>query len=468
MLKDLPGMKDIVRHGATVKTETVFECKKCSKRLLKWMGRCPDCGAWNSVVEKTEKVSRNKSRQTLDPNSKLVPLDEVTSDNRPRISTGIGEFDVALGGGIVRRSVALIGGDPGIGKTTLLMQALGSIANAGAPVVYVSGEESCEQIKLRADRLGIKSDNFLLLIENNLESITETIEKSGAAVVVVDSVQSISSSSIDSHPGSVSQVRHVSSSITETIKRGSYACFLIGHVTKDGAIAGPKILEHMVDTVMYFEGDRGHPYRILRAVKNRFGSSNEIGVFEMGDSGLVEVRNPSELFLAERARNSSGSVVTALVEGVRPILAEIQALVTGPTPGQGRRACLGADPQRLALIVAVLEKKLGLALFDQDIFVNVVGGIKATEPSTDLAIACALISSVTDLAIDDRMMVFGELGLAGEVRRVSRVESRLNEAMRLGFNKIIGPRANLESKATTSGPKILPITNIREIHNLLF
>ncbi len=451
-----------------MKTEIVFECENCSKRLLKWMGRCPHCGSWNSVVEKSQPVLRGKSVTNVPSESNLIALPQIRTDDTPRISTGIGEFDVALGGGIVRRSVVLIGGDPGIGKTTLLMQALGSIAKAGHSVVYVSGEESAEQIKLRADRLAIGSDNFLVLIDNNLETISGALEKSRAAVIVVDSVQSVSSGAVDSHPGSVSQVRHVSSALTELIKRSDSACFLIGHVTKDGAIAGPKVLEHMVDTVMYFEGERGHPYRILRAVKNRFGSSNEIGVFEMGDGGLIEVKNPSELFLSERARKSSGSVVTAIVEGVRPILAEIQALVTGPTPGQGRRSCLGADPQRLALIVAVLEKKLGLALFDQDIFVNVVGGIKAYEPAVDLAIAAALISSLTDRVIDDRTLIFGEIGLAGEVRRVSRVESRLNEAVRLGFTRIIGPKANLESKPFAAGSKLESVTNIRDISTLLF
>ncbi len=451
-----------------MKTEMVFECRNCSKRLLKWMGRCPHCGAWNSVVEKAALVNRGKSRQARDPDSRLTPLTEILTDDTPRVSTGIDEFDTALGGGIVKRSVVLIGGDPGIGKTTLLMQALGRIADSGGRVVYVSGEESAQQIKLRADRLGIRADNFLLMTENNLETILERLEKNQAMVTVVDSVQSIYSGNVDSHPGSLSQVRHVSSSLTEAVKRSASACFLIGHVTKDGAIAGPKVLEHMVDTVMYFEGERGHPYRILRAVKNRFGSSNEIGVFEMGDGGLVEVKNPSELFLSERARKSSGSVVTAMVEGARPILAEIQALVTGPTPGPGRRSCIGADPQRLALIVAVLEKKIGLALFDQDIFVNVVGGMKATEPACDLAIASALISSLSDRIIDERTLVFGEVGLAGEIRRVSRVESRLNEAMKLGFNLIIGPTGNLESKSQGLDGKIVPVANISQIPSLLF
>lgn len=420
------------------------------------------------MVEKAAKVNRGKSGQTADPESKLRSLPEIQTDDTPRISTGISEFDTALGGGIVKRSVVLLGGDPGIGKTTLLMQALGRIADAGIRVIYISGEESAQQIKLRADRLGIRADNFLLMTDNNLESVLETLDRHDAAVVVVDSVQSIYSGNVDSHPGSLSQVRQVSSSITEAVKQSASACFLVGHVTKDGAIAGPKVLEHMVDTVMYFEGERGHPYRILRAVKNRFGSSNEIGVFEMSDGGLIEVKNPSELFLSERAKKTSGSVVTAMVEGARPILAEIQALVTGPTPGPGRRSCIGADPQRLALIVAVLEKKIGLALFDQDIFVNVAGGLKATEPACDLAIASALMSSFSDRIIDERTLVFGEVGLAGEIRRVSRVESRLNEATKLGFRRIIVPGGNHDSKSASLGDTIIPVTNISQINSMLF
>ena len=420
------------------------------------------------MVEKANRVNRGKTGQATDLGPKLRSLPEIQTDDTPRISAGITEFDTALGGGIVKRSVVLLGGDPGIGKTTLLMQALGRIADTGIRVIYISGEESAQQIKLRADRLGIRAENFLLMTDNNLESVIETLQKHEAAVVVVDSVQSIYSGNLDSHPGSLSQVRQVSSSITEAVKQSSSACFLVGHVTKDGAIAGPKVLEHMVDTVMYFEGERGHPYRILRAVKNRFGSSNEIGVFEMSDGGLVEVKNPSELFLSERARKTSGSVVTAMVEGARPILAEIQALVTGPTPGPGRRSCIGADPQRLALIIAVLEKKIGLALFDQDIFVNVAGGLKATEPACDLAIASALMSSFTDRIIDERTLVFGEVGLAGEIRRVSRVESRLNEATKLGFRRIILPGGNHDYKSANLGDTIIPVTNISQIYTMLF
>ena len=348
------------------------------------------------------------------------------------------------------------------------MQALGHMAHAGQKVLYVSGEESSEQLKLRADRLGIRADNFLVLVENELEAIIDKISQNEAAVVVLDSVQSVFSRSFEAQAGSVSQVRQVAGRILECIKRGSSACFIVGHVTKDGALAGPRVLEHMVDTVLYFEGERGHSYRILRAVKNRFGSASEIGVFEMGDSGLNEVANPSELFLSERPEGVSGSIVTALVEGSRPILAEIQALVTGPAPGQGRRTCLGTDSQRLALMIAVIEKKLGLTLSDQDIFLNAVGGVRATEPAADLAIAAALLSSFMDRNVPKGTLVFGEVGLAGEVRRVSRAAARMKEATRLGFHRIIAPSSNAEDLSLPAGATISGISRINELADLLF
>jgi len=363
--------------------------------------------------------------------------------------------------------VILLGGDPGIGKSTLLMQALGQMAGNGETVLYVTGEESAEQLKLRAHRLGINSQGFLVLAENQLETIIERMAESEASVVVLDSVQSCFSASFDSHAGSVSQVRHVAASVLDCIKRGSAACFIVGHVTKDGGLAGPKVLEHMVDTVLYFEGERGHPYRILRSVKNRFGSVSEIGVFEMGDLGLVEVANPSELFLSERPEGVSGSTVTALVEGSRPILAEIQALAAGPIPGQGRRTCLGVDSQRLALMIAVMEKKLGLTLTDQDIFLNAVGGVRATEPAADLSLIAALLSSYMDRTVLPGTLVFGEVGLAGEVRRVSRAAARINEATRLGFNRIIGPAGNAEL-STARDAEIFGVSHVKELATVLF
>ncbi|MDQ7785838.1 MAG: DNA repair protein RadA [Desulfomonilaceae bacterium] len=452
-----------------MKTDIVFVCTECGKQMLKWMGRCPGCGEWHTVVEREIARSKGGGVGSLEKRTgNVVPLTEIQGDTVPRMKTGIQELDRVLGGGMVRRSVILLGGDPGIGKSTLLMQALGVMAARGETVLYVSGEESLEQLKLRAERLDVKSPEFLILVENELEPIMEKMGDVQASVVVIDSVQSICSRSSDSLPGSVTQVRHVAGTVLDRVKRGSAACFIVGHVTKDGVLAGPKVLEHMVDTVLYFEGERGHAYRILRGVKNRFGSATEIGVFEMGDRGLAEVSNPSELFLSERPQGVSGSAVTALVEGTRPILAEIQALVTGPIPGQGRRTCLGTDSQRLALMIAVIEKKLGLALGDQDIFLNAVGGVRAVEPASDLAVAAALLSSFLERSITGGTLVFGEVGLAGEVRRVSKSEARINEASRLGFNRIIAPAANVEPVPATSGIKVVGVSHIEELSGLLF
>ncbi len=452
-----------------MKTDTVFVCSECGKQLVKWMGRCPGCGEWNCIVERQATASRSgKSRVYVEDAVGVVPLMEVAGDARPRLKSAIEELDRVLGGGLVPRSVILVGGDPGIGKSTLLMQALGKMARSGETVLYVSGEESAEQLKLRADRLGLRAPSFLILVENQLEAILERIEVSEAGVIVLDSVQSVYGQSFEAQAGSVSQVRLVAGRVLESIKKGSAACFLVGHVTKDGALAGPKVLEHMVDTVLYFEGERGHPYRILRAVKNRFGSASEIGVFEMGDAGLVEVSNPSELFLSERPQGVSGSTVTALVEGSRPILAEIQALVTGPVLGQGRRTCLGIDAQRLALMIAVIEKKLGLTMSDQDIFLNAVGGVRATEPAADLAVAAALLSSYMDRPVPARTLVFGEVGLAGEVRRVSRAEARINEAARLGFHRIIAPASNAEASSPATDVAVRGISHIKDLIPLLF
>lgn len=451
-----------------MKTEIAFVCRECGARTVKWMGRCPKCGQWNSVEEKISQIPP-KSRVRMEENdSGPISILDISDDRSPRLSTGIDELDRALGGGLVYRSVILVGGDPGIGKSTLLMQALGAMSTRGETVLYVSGEESLEQIKIRADRLGIHSPSFLVVAENRLERILELMKTTGASVVVLDSAQSVSAQGVDSHPGSINQVRHVASMSIETVKKGHAACFLVGHVTKDGVLAGPKVLEHMVDTVLYFEGDRGHPYRILRAVKNRFGSVSEIGVFEMTDAGLSQVVNPSEFFLSERPEGASGSVVTSLVEGSRPILAEIQALVSGPTLGSGRRTCLGTDPQRLALMVAVIEKKLGLMLNDQDIFLNAVGGVRATEPSVDLGVVAAVISSFLEQVIPFSSMVFGEIGLSGEVRPVARAASRINEAVRLGYTRIVGPKRNLDLCSMPGIASFVPVSHIRDLPSILF
>ena len=453
-----------------MKSNIVFVCTECGKQLAKWMGRCPGCGEWNCIVEREITVSKGspvRSALQEEDRGTIISLAEVGSDQRPRIRTGINELDRVLGGGLIRRSVVLIGGDPGIGKSTLLMQAMAKMSVLDGPVLYVSGEESAEQLKIRADRLGIRSEHFMVLVENQLEAVIERMGEANATAVVIDSVQSVFSRALDSYAGSVGQIRHVAGSVLDTVKKGSSACFIVGHVTKDGALAGPKVLEHMVDTVLYFEGERGHPYRILRSVKNRFGSVSEIGVFEMSDSGLVEVANPSELFLSERPEGVSGSTVTSLVEGSRPILAEIQALVSGPVPGQGRRTCLGTDSQRLALMIAVIEKKLGLILNDHDVFLNAVGGVRATEPAADLALISALISSYMDRTIQPGTLVFGEVGLAGEVRRASRAAARINEAARLGFRRIILPRANVEANAAQQSA-LLGISHVKELASLLF
>lgn len=455
-----------------MKTDSIFVCTTCSKELVKWMGRCPACGEWNSIVQKpasaSERASTLRRGGDQEERGEVRAITEVPGEREPRLVTGIDEFDRVLGGGMVRRSVVLLAGDPGIGKSTLLTQALGALAGKNERVLYVSGEESLDQVRLRADRLNVRSDSFLVLMENELEVILDRLGDSSSSLIAVDSVQSVFSRALEATPASVSQVRYAAGRIIDVIKRSDAACVIVGHVTKGGDIAGPKLLEHMVDTVLYFEGERGYPYRILRAVKNRFGSASEIGVFEMGDAGLMPVGNPSEHFLSERPEGVSGSVVTGLVEGSRPILAEVQALVTGPVPGQGRRTCLGIDPQRLALMVAVLEKKLGLGLADQDIFLNAVGGIRAIEPSADLAIAAALLSSFTDRPVPMGTAVFGEVGLAGEVRRVSRAAARLTEAQRLGFTRIIAPRSNIEAWNADSGATCVGISHVKELSRVLF
>jgi DNA repair protein RadA/Sms len=435
------------------------------------MGRCPSCGEWNCVIEKERPRASGTVRvaaaQRLEA-SRIPSLAEVRVDEAPRLKTGMDELDRVLGGGVVRRSVILLGGDPGIGKSTLLMQALAGLGSQGEKVLYVSGEESAEQLRLRAERLGIDSSSLLVLMENELESVLGQLDAVNPSVLVLDSVQAVGSREIDSPMGGLNQVRLVGSAITEHIKRGSGACFLVGHVTKGGDIAGPKALEHIVDTVLYFEGDRSQSHRILRAVKNRYGSVSEIGVFEMCESGLREVANPSELYMRRRPKDVSGTVVTPLIEGSRPILTEIQALVSAPGPGQGRRTCLGVDSQRLALIVAVIEKKLGLALVNNDIFVNAVGGVRAVEPATDLAVAAALLSSFTDRVIPSGTVVFGELGLAGEVRKVTAAESRIREAVRLGFDRVIAPQGTFDDVKPPKSFTGVSLSLLKELGGKLF
>ncbi len=391
--------------------------------------------------------------------SQPIPLTEVKGEEGRRTSSGIGEFDRVLGGGLVAGSLVLIGGDPGIGKSTLLLQAA---AGLGGSVLYVSGEESPEQIKIRAERMGIQSHEVMLLPETSIESVIDIASGMTPGAVVVDSVQTVYSSELQSAQGSVGQVRECAARMMYYAKTSGVPVFLIGHVTKEGAIAGPRVLEHIVDTVLYFEGDRGHPYRILRAVKNRFGSTNEIGVFEMSDSGLVEIENPSELFLSERPKGVSGSVVAASIEGTRPLLVEIQALVSSTNFGVPRRTSIGFDFQRVNLLVAVLEKLGGLQLGGMDIFTNVVGGLKLVEPAVDLAVVLAISSSLKEVPVDVDVLVFGEVGLNGEIRAVSQAETRLKEASKIGFKRAIVPRSNHDRFREKFDMNIFPVSNVTE------
>lgn len=423
-----------------MRQKTVFNCGQCGCQSPKWLGKCPDCGAWNSMVE--EQKAAPLTTRGGRANS-AIPISEVPPQAEIRLGCGIGELDRVLGGGLVPGSLVLIGGDPGIGKSTLLLQAMHHLAAEGT-VLYVSGEESAAQTRLRGERLGVGGRRLLVLAENSLEEIISQIEKLRPRAVVVDSIQTVWTQSLESAPGSISQVRESAGRLMVLAKGSNIPIFIVGHVTKDGSIAGPRVLEHMVDTVLYFEGDRGHPYRILRAVKNRFGSTNEIGVFEMKSGGLAEVANPSELFLSERPLDAPGSVVTAALEGSRTLLVEIQALVTPSAYGTPRRTTIGVDGNRLALLVAVLEKKAGLHLGGQDIFLNVAGGARLNEPAADLAILLAVASSHLERPVPADTIVFGEVGLAGEIRAINQPEPRLGEAAKLGFQNCFLPSGNLK------------------------
>jgi DNA repair protein RadA/Sms len=420
------------------KQKSVFVCQRCGLKSAKWLGRCPECGEWSSLVEEVVESTRPAGavRSTDGPQ----PILEVRATERDRLSTRIGELDRVLGGGLVPGSLVLLGGDPGVGKSTLLLQALDGLAQAG-PVLYVSGEESVEQSALRAQRLGVRSKELHVLAETELERILEIAQSGRPRALAVDSVQTVYSSSLGSIPGSVGQVREAAGRLLSFAKQSRVPVILVGHVTKDGSLAGPKTLEHVVDTVLYFEGERSASYRVLRASKNRFGSTNEIGVFEMQPSGLREVENPSALFLAERPLGVPGSVVAAALEGTRPILVEVQALVAS-AHGVPRRTTLGADPNRVALLLAVIERRVGVDILGGDVFVNVAGGVRLDEPAADLAIVAALCSSARSKALDPHTLVFGEVGLAGEVRAVAQAELRLAEAERLGFRRCILPEAN--------------------------
>ena len=448
-----------------VKLKNVFLCQSCGYNSPKWLGRCPDCGGWNTLVE--EKINDTTNNKQAGLSVEPILLEDVNFTEGERFLTGIGEFDRVLGGGIVPGSVVLIGGDPGIGKSTLLIQVAERIFNGHDGVLYVSGEESPSQIKMRASRLNVTGKGIYILSETSLEEILYQTQKIPHRAVIVDSIQTIFTSQLSSAPGSVSQVREVAAFLMNYAKKTSIPVFIVGHVTKDGAIAGPRVLEHIVDTVLYFEGDKGHQYRILRAVKNRFGSTHEIGVFEMRDGGLEEINNPSSLFLSERTPGSAGTVVVSSLEGTRPILTEVQALVS-PTPfGIPKRGVVGIDYNRLLLLISVLEKRAGMHIQGQDVFINVVGGLELNEPAVDLGIITVLSSSFREIPIDPYTVVFGEVGLSGEVRGVTSAEIRVKEAAKLGFKRCIIPERNA-SQINMESIEIIGVSTVREAIENLF
>ena len=432
------------------------------------MGKCPECSTWNSLVEERESPALSPGRSTPALWSRPVPIDSVEMNQQRRIRTGIEEFDRVLGGGLVPGSLILVGGDPGIGKSTLMLQVLHRLADGKHKVLYISGEESLQQIKLRSDRLDTGSENLWAVSEVALESIRAVADEMVPNVMVVDSIQTVFTPELTSAPGSVSQVREATMRLMHLAKRTGIPIFLVGHVTKDGAIAGPRLLEHMVDTVLYFEGEQNNIFRILRAVKNRFGSTNEIGVFEMRDNGLCEVLNPSAIFVSQRPFFVPGSVVTASIEGSRPILLELQALVGQASFGTPRRTVLGVDYNRVSLLVAVMEKKLGLQLMNQDVFVNVTGGVKVEEPAVDLGVVSAIASSFFDKPVKESTLVFGEIGLTGEVRTISQVESRVQEARKMGFKRCLLPGDNLKHLKGLTDIEMVGVQTISEAIDLLF
>lgn len=444
----------------------VFFCQNCGFESAKWMGQCPGCKEWNTFVEEfVDKTSSNTSSKVKKAiqEVKPLPLSAITSASEERTSTSIKELDRVLGGGIVKGSLVLVGGDPGIGKSTLLLQVCRNLSNKNHSILYVSGEESLQQIKIRAERIGTFTDSLELLCETNLEIIKEVIARKKPQVVIIDSIQTMFHESVSSAPGSVSQVREATGVLMQIAKGMGISIFIVGHVTKEGVVAGPRVLEHMVDTVLYFEGDRHESYRILRGVKNRFGSTNEIGVFEMRNNGLIEVENPSEFMLSGKPIGASGSVVACSMEGTRPILLEVQALICHTNFGNPRRTATGTDYNRVNLLMAVLEKRLGMRLSECDAYVNIAGGIRMNEPAIDLGIVLAIISSKSDKPIDEKTICFGEVGLSGEVRGVSMAEQRVQEAKKLGFKCCILPNVCKNNLShTIDGIKLIGVNNVKE------
>lgn len=445
------------------KTKTAaFFCQSCGYESTKWMGQCPGCKEWNTFVEEIvdkKTISRGKANITV---AKPQTLSSIAIDEEQRTSSGMPELDRVLGGGIVKGSMVLVGGDPGIGKSTLLLQVCKNLADQQVSVLYISGEESLHQIKMRAKRIGEFTEDLKLLCETNLEDIRTVIDREKPQVVIIDSIQTMYNEEVSSAPGSVSQVRESTAVLMQIAKGMGITIFIVGHVTKEGTVAGPRILEHMVDTVLYFEGDRYNTYRILRGVKNRFGSTNEIGVFEMRGDGLCEVENPSEYLLSGKPEDASGSVVACLMEGSRPILIEIQALVCRTNFGIPRRTAAGCDANRVNLLMAVLEKRLNLKLGECDAYVNIAGGIRMNEPAIDLGIVLALVSSYKNSPIDERTICFGEVGLSGEVRAVSTPSQRVAEAKKLGFTTIVLPKVCLDTVGSVEGVHLVGVANVRE------
>lgn len=445
------------------KKKTKFCCQSCGYESPKWLGRCPGCGQWNTFVEEVtiESKVRGAFQHSDMPNQKAMPIINIETQEEPRVQTTMMELDRVLGGGIVPGSLVLIGGDPGVGKSTLLMQ-LSAILSKGHRVLYISGEESMRQTKLRASRLGVQSKELYIYSETDLELIRHTIDEVAPKFIIVDSIQTVHHPEVTSAPGSVSQVRECTGELMRIAKTKGIATFLVGHVTKEGQIAGPRILEHMVDTVLYFEGERHHTYRILRSHKNRFGSTNEIAIFEMISSGLKEVLNPSELFLEERSQGAAGSTVVASMEGTRPILVEIQSLVTPTSFNYPKRMATGVDPNRVQLLMAVLEKRMGMLLQAQDAYIKVAGGVKLDEPAIDLAVLTSIVSSFRNQPVNVTDVFIGEVGLTGEVRRVSRIEQRVQEAARLGFKRAIIPASNLGGWEYPEGIQVIGVQTINE------
>jgi DNA repair protein RadA/Sms len=453
----------------TGKVRTVYICQSCGYQSSKWLGRCPECEQWSSFIE--ERTPARGQRQQGQGETLAAPpvaITEISADEGERLPTGLAELDHVLGGGVLPGMVVLLGGDPGIGKSTLLLQIAGHMSRIGHSVLYVSGEESAKQTRLRADRIGALYDRLFILPDTSLERILEHIEQLHPQLVVVDSVQALASEQLQSGAGSISQVRDVTGRLVERAKTHGIATFLVGHVTKDGALAGPKVLEHMVDCVLYFEGDASHTFRILRAAKNRFGSVNEIGVFEMDRDGLREVRNPSQLFLSERPENTSGSVVVCTLEGTRPLLIEVQALASPSPLAMPRRVSTGFDVNRVAVLIAILEKRVGLHLHGEDVYLNVAGGIRVTEPAVDLGVAAAIASSFRDRPLDPRTVIMGEVGLGGEIRAIPHLEARLREAEKLGFEQAVIPEPKRPLGALAGTLRIIPVASVAAAFESLF